>query len=249
MLTTTNYSHAIILNLSHHRFTGFYQQNVKCSNVHFYNKTRMHHSGECTEYSRWAQCATQCGERAAVGPVVGTQLRRGDWRPRTHPTVPAEQRTVGRGKLPCSTAQYSTVQHSAVQYSTGMRTRYNAGPLGNDWWPALTPAWFKLKTADCGSDNQCYLQLIPWLLATNTSMTQPSPHIFILHLFASCEYFWGRTNIESLNAQLTICIYYLFSSKFNLVQKKLFLSELKLNFHSSSISFIFSVTNNSLLYI
>ena len=50
MLTTTNYSHAIILNLSHHRFTGFYQQNVKCSNVHFYNKTRMHHSGECTEY-------------------------------------------------------------------------------------------------------------------------------------------------------------------------------------------------------
>ena len=195
-----------------------------------------------------AQCATQCGERAAVGPVVGTQLRRGDWRPRTHPTVPAEQRTVGRGKLPCSTVQCS-LQYSTAQYSTGMRTRYNAGLLGNDWWPALTPAWFKLKTADCGSDNQCYLQLIPWLLATNTSMTQSSPHIFHLHLFASCEYFWGRTNIEPLNAQLTICIYYLFSSKFNLVQKKLFLSELKLNFHSSSINFIFSVTNNSLLYI
>ena len=73
-------------------------------------------------------CNTQCVERAAGGPVVGTQLRRGDWRPRTHPTVPAEQRTVGRGKLPCSTAQYST-----VQCSTGMRTRYNAGLLGNDW--------------------------------------------------------------------------------------------------------------------
>ena len=112
--------------------------------------------------------------------MVGTQLRRGDWRPRTHPRS-AERRTVGRGKLPCSTAQYST-----VQCSTGMRTRYNAGLAGNDWWPALTPAWFKLKTADWGSDNQCYLQLIPRLLASDTNMTQPAPHTFHLHLFASC---------------------------------------------------------------
>ena len=175
-----------------------------------------------------------------------------NWGEVTGDPAPIPPSLPSRGRLAegsCPAVQHSTAQHSTVQCSTGMRTRYNAGLLGNDWWPALTPAWFKLKTADCGSDNQCYLQLIPWLLATNTSMTQSSPHIFHLHLFASCEYFWGRTNIEPLNAQLTICIYYLFSSKFNLVQKKLFLSELKLNFHSSSINFIFSVTNNSLLYI
>ena len=96
--------------------------------------------------------------------------------------------------------QYSTAQYSTVQCSTGMRTRYNAGLAGNDWWPALTPAWFKLKTADWGSDNQCYLQLIPRLLASDTNMTQPAPHTFHLHLFASCAtsymhtteitYFW-----------------------------------------------------------
>ena len=118
MLTTTNYSHAIILNLSHHRFTGFYQQNVKMFKRTFLQQNkdasqrRMHRILTVST----AQCATQCVERAAGGPVVGTQLRRGDWRPRTHPTVPAEQRTVGRGKLPCSTAQYSTVQYSTVQY-------------------------------------------------------------------------------------------------------------------------------------
>ena len=94
-----------------------------------------------------AQCATQCGEQAAVGPVVGTQLRRGDWRPRTHPTVPAEQRTVGRGKLPCSTAQYSTVQCSTVQEWEHGTMLDCLVMTGDPRWPRPGSNW-KLQIGD-----------------------------------------------------------------------------------------------------
>ena len=113
MLTTTNYSHAIILNLSHHRFTGFYQQNVK-----MFKRTFLQQNKDASQrrMHRILRVSTVCNT------VWGaSSCRPGGW----HTTEERWLETPHPSHRPCraedgwqreAALQYSTVQHSTVQY-------------------------------------------------------------------------------------------------------------------------------------
>ena len=151
-------------------------------------------------------------------PLCNTVSGASSWRPggwhtteerwletRTHPRS-AERRTVGRGKLPCSTAQHSTVQYSAVQeWEHGTMLDWLV-MTGDPRWPRPGSNW-KLQIGD-------QITSVTYNLYPGSSLQTPTWHnLLLIHSTFIClphvqhhtctlqksrifEYFWGRTNLQ-----------------------------------------------------
>ena len=149
MLTTTNYSHAIILNLSHHRFTGFYQQNVKMFKRTFLQQNKDASQRRMHRILRVSTvCNTVCGASSCRPGGWHTTEER--WLETPHPSH--RPRRAEDGWQREAALQYSTVQHSTVQYSAVQEWEHGTMldclvMTGDPRWPRPGSNW-KLQIGD-----------------------------------------------------------------------------------------------------